>query len=86
MRTFKPAMVHSLRLAYGGVHDLPDGSPEFNKVVDRVGHMTTAQRDQIEAANIRWLSPICRAIRLNKMDQPLEHSGGLIRDQGRGYL
>ena len=78
--------LHMLRLTYGVIQDLPDGSPGFNRLVARVAQMDTHERWQVEQAGIRWLAPIARAIRTNAMHLPLKHSGGHVRDQGRGYL
>jgi len=80
------ASMASLRITFGAIQDLPDGSPAFERVVARVAGMATEHRGQVEKDNIRWLAPIARAIRTNTMDKPLLHSGGHVRDQGRGYL
>jgi len=86
MSLFPISSLASLCIIYGAIQDLPDGSPGYERVVARVQGFSPERREQVEKANIRWLAPIARAIRMNRIDKPLLHSGGHVRDQGRGYL
>ena len=81
--TFSDTQLHALRLRYGAIHEVVSGSPTMGTLMTTVARMSPAQRLQIENADIRWMSPIARAMRTGR---EFTCSGGHIRDQGRGYL